>query len=206
MVAPMSVQRIPAICDNCGTVYPSGFSVGGAGTMQMAGNQSGPCPACGGMGSVPDGFYEFTDDTIRIFSTWPPARTQRLAAALENARAAADPEAAIDALKEEPSLTELIKRLSPLRDASAFWAFIAVLLTVLNMTTASTNDPTITINQQTVIERVVTQSQPTVPGVHITTPPPTHTTKPPRAPATRATPRRKPRAPKTYGKQKRKRR
>lgn len=157
--------------------------------MQMVGNRSGPCPACGAMGSVPDGFYEFTDDTIRIFSTWPVERVQHLAGALAAARVAADPGAAIDALNEEPDLTELVKRLSPLRDASAFWAFIAVLLTVLNMTSASTNDPTITINQQTVIERIVTQSQPTVPGVHVTIPRPTHTTKKPPPPPPRKRPK-----------------
>jgi len=35
----------------------------------MAGNRSGPCPRCGGMGSIPDGRYDATHDTIRIMAT-----------------------------------------------------------------------------------------------------------------------------------------
>jgi hypothetical protein len=104
------------------------------------------------MGSVPEGLYEFTGDAINVFSTWPEDRLRRLTEALEHARAAADEQAAIGALESEPGLTDLLRRLSPLHDASAFWAFIAVLLTTLNMMTATTNDPNVTIREQTVIE------------------------------------------------------
>jgi hypothetical protein len=115
----------------------------------------GPCPNCGGSGQIPDGFYEFTGDALNIFSTWPADRLRQLAAALESAQAAANQQAAIEALQNESDLEALVRRLSPLRDASAFWGFIAVVLSIVNMMTESTNDPNITINERTVIEHVI---------------------------------------------------
>lgn len=53
---------LPAICDNCNTVFASSF-VGGPGvTMIVTGSKSGPCPVCGSLGSVPDGTYDIIND------------------------------------------------------------------------------------------------------------------------------------------------
>ena len=52
------MPKLPAICDTCGTIFPSGYSVSGGGTMSAYGNISGPCPRCKGMGHVPDGQYK----------------------------------------------------------------------------------------------------------------------------------------------------
>lgn len=41
--------------------------------VSFAGNRSGPCPNCGGMGHVPDGVFNFIGNTIEILSA--PERT-----------------------------------------------------------------------------------------------------------------------------------
>jgi hypothetical protein len=57
------VPDIPAICDNCGTVFRSGFFFGVGASGQIIGSKSSPCPNCGGTGSIRDGFYQATSDT-----------------------------------------------------------------------------------------------------------------------------------------------
>lgn len=48
-----------AVCDTCGTLFPSGFTISG-GRHYLSGNLAGPCPGCGGMGRVPDGVVDLT--------------------------------------------------------------------------------------------------------------------------------------------------
>lgn len=59
---------MPAICDSCGTVFPSGFYVENSINIGFSGCKSGPCPKCGGDGSVPDGLYNFIGDIIQLVS------------------------------------------------------------------------------------------------------------------------------------------
>jgi len=63
------MPAVLAVCDSCGTPFPSGFFFENASDITMVGNRSGPCPNCGGMGSIPDGRYDVTQDTIRIVAT-----------------------------------------------------------------------------------------------------------------------------------------
>lgn len=65
--------NIPAFCDNCGAAFPSGFVFENCRNLHLSGNKSGPCPRCGGMGSVPDGIFNITGDGIEILSG--PQRT-----------------------------------------------------------------------------------------------------------------------------------
>ncbi len=55
---------IPAICNNCGTIFPSGFACNARITMKNC--ISGPCPGCGGNGNIPDGIYDFASKTINL--------------------------------------------------------------------------------------------------------------------------------------------
>jgi hypothetical protein len=153
--------QAPSICDNCGTIFPSGFAFGEGGGATLIFNKAGPCPNCGGLGTIPDGLYEFVGDTLNIVSSWTPERIQRLVAGLETARNGPNPRAATEAvIAENEDLLEVASRLLIPRDAGEFWAFVAALLALLMLLSASQTDPNITVNEQTVIENVV--SNPTV--------------------------------------------
>lgn len=103
----------PAICDDCGAIFPSGFAFSGGGSATLIGNKSGPCPVCGGVGSVPDGLYEFTGDTLRIVTSWSPARRHDLLEKLRAAQTAGrDRERAEAALRADPELGEVAKALA----------------------------------------------------------------------------------------------
>jgi hypothetical protein len=123
----------PAVCDNCGTVFPSGFAFGpGTSNILMTGNKSGPCPKCGGMGSVPDGVYDTLGDTLNIVSTWSNKRITQLIAGLTQAQNAPDPLAATqDALAQEEELWNIARRLLVPTNPAEFWAFVAALFAIL---------------------------------------------------------------------------
>lgn len=53
---------VPAICPN-GHAFPSGILLGPHASGTITGSKAGPCPACGLMGSIPDGTW--TVGTIR---------------------------------------------------------------------------------------------------------------------------------------------
>jgi hypothetical protein len=123
----------PAVCDNCGTVFPSGIAFGpGASDIRMTGNKSGPCPNCGGMGSVPDGVYDTLGDTLNVVSTWSTERIIGLIEGLEQAQNAPDPLAATqDLLAQEDELWNIANRLLVPTNPAEFWAFIAALFAIL---------------------------------------------------------------------------
>lgn len=62
------MPNLPAFCDNCGTIFPSGFLIDHASHVTLSGNKSGPCPKCGGMGSIPDGVFNFVGNVVEILS------------------------------------------------------------------------------------------------------------------------------------------
>ena len=57
---------VPALCPNCGTLFPGGIEVG-FGIAQFEKCQSGPCPKCGEMGDILDGFYAALSDSVLQF-------------------------------------------------------------------------------------------------------------------------------------------
>lgn len=77
---------VPAICDTCRTLFGSENVIGGSGTVTIIGGKLGPCPKCGGWGSIPDGIYEFVGETLNIVSSWEPQRIKRLVEGLEEAK------------------------------------------------------------------------------------------------------------------------
>jgi hypothetical protein len=60
------MPNLPAICDDCGTMFPSGFVMENCTNISLSGNKSGPCPSCGGMGSIPDGVFNVLGNVIEI--------------------------------------------------------------------------------------------------------------------------------------------
>lgn len=59
-------MNVPAICNNCGRIFPSGIFVDGGVILNMQGNMAGPCPECGSMGHIPDGRYKLINNIIEI--------------------------------------------------------------------------------------------------------------------------------------------
>jgi hypothetical protein len=123
----------PAVCDSCGAIFPSGIAFGpDVRGITMRGNKSGPCPKCGGMGSIPDGVYNVLDDTLNIVSTWAPDRVAGVLANLQTARSAANPlEATQAVLSESRELSDIASRLLVPRNSADFWAFVAALMAIL---------------------------------------------------------------------------
>lgn len=64
---------IPAFCDTCGTAFKSGFFAENVINLTLQGNKAGPCPKCGGMGSIPDGTFNVLGNAIEIITA--PERT-----------------------------------------------------------------------------------------------------------------------------------
>jgi hypothetical protein len=128
---------VPAICRSCGAVFPSGIVVKNARNITMAGNTAGPCPACAGMGEIPDGVYDFVGDTIRVVATSGYSRTQleRLADLIAQARVArASPIEVVEQLEREaPELSEVAKRLLVPRTPADLVAWLTLILMAIQM-------------------------------------------------------------------------
>jgi hypothetical protein len=90
---------VPAVCDNCGTVFPSGiYASDGATAITLEGNRS-RCPVCGHWARVPDGLFNFLDNTIEVVQA--PDQTMddlsRFGAILRNLR---ERDASVDEVQE----------------------------------------------------------------------------------------------------------
>ena len=59
---------IPAICNSCGTLFPSGMFLENCRDMSLSGCTAGPCPRCGSQGHIPDGIYNVTGNIIELLS------------------------------------------------------------------------------------------------------------------------------------------
>ena len=102
--------NIPAFCDTCGAAFPSGFAFENCSNVHLSGNKSGPCPRCGGMGSVPDGVFNFTENVIEILSA--PSRTiEQLATLSEILKSAARGKKSSEEIAKE--IEEKVPDLSP---------------------------------------------------------------------------------------------
>jgi hypothetical protein len=107
------------------------------------------------MGTIPDGLYEFVENTLTVVSSWPTDRILKLVEALESARASTDPQGATEAvLAENKDIVGAVKGLTVPRNAGEFWAFVAVLLAVLMLVMGQRDDPTVTVNVDQVIEEI----------------------------------------------------
>ena len=154
---------VPAFCNNCGTAFDSGFFVVNSTNVSFAGNMSGPCPKCGGMGHVPDGVFNFIGNTIEILSA--PERTitelLSLAKIIKEARAKSETkdQVATRIKKELPALSLLAKILP--ENKNELYGFLSVVLAALALYTQSPDMPSTqtTINITQIIETVVVEGK-----------------------------------------------
>ncbi|WP_198551560.1 SEC-C metal-binding domain-containing protein [Moritella sp. Urea-trap-13] len=112
----------------------------------MTGNRSGPCPKCGGMGSVPDGVFNVLEGAIEILNA--PARTveqlmryvQVLNTAKEQHLSSEEVKERID--KEAPELSLMCMFLPKnFSDLCVFLTLIVTFLMYVSSLNASDNFP-----------------------------------------------------------------
>ncbi len=154
---------VPAFCNTCGTAFNSGFFIENSTNVSFAGNTSGPCPKCGGMGHIPDGIFNFIGETIEILSA--PERTINellsLAKIIKKARTNAESKDQVEKRikKELPGLSLLAKILP--ENKNELYVFLSLVLAALPLFKQApekqANQTTINITQ--VIENVITEGK-----------------------------------------------
>jgi hypothetical protein len=153
--------RVPAVCNNCGTIFPSGFEAENARNITFSGCGAGPCPVCGGNGHIPDGVNNFIGNTIE-FLTGPSRSANELQRLSDILRQAQKDKASTDEIvekieKEIPELSS-IKDLLP-KTRSDLYTFIIIILTIISMILTEVNQdkrPNIQIDQ---VVNVIYQQQ-----------------------------------------------
>ena len=68
------MASLPVICDKCGIPFVTQSAIGGSGTVTLEDVGVGPCPACGGMGRIPNGTYRLTNYATTLLQG--PQRTK----------------------------------------------------------------------------------------------------------------------------------
>lgn len=127
------VPMVPAVCDMCRTMFPSGIHMGLGSGVRMVGNKSGPCPRCGSMGSIPDGYYEATSETELLRSS-SLAELRDLQSVLDGLRAGRiDPSDAGQQLRKRPGAASqaIGKALANQQDRMELWTFLALILGIV---------------------------------------------------------------------------
>jgi hypothetical protein len=152
----------------CGTLWAAPNVIGGDATnVQFLRVQVGPCPQCGGMGTVPDGVYSLVDDTIRAVGSIGPAGPSRealqsLIDLLTRERdVGSSPSEISDRVSDElPEFAGLFSQLTAKMGSSAgVAAWLAVVIALLQwlVSCSKDQDVKVVINQTktpAVIERV----------------------------------------------------
>ena len=132
------MPHIPAFCDNCGAVFSSGIVIENSVNLTLSGNKSGPCPACGGMGTIPDGVFTVTSNIIKLLTG--PQRTteqlQHLARVIVDARKnVKEPNTTASKIKlEAPELSSIVDVLPKTRPE--LYSFLTVILMAIGVVIA----------------------------------------------------------------------
>lgn len=134
---------MPAICDTCDTIFPSGFFTGN-GRRHFIGCTSGPCPTCNGMGHVPDGSYSIMEDTIEILSA-PERSISELMRFSEILNAAQSQNLSVEQVVQEiqsttPSLSPLLSFMR--KEDFRFWLTTMISILSLVVTISNSNNST----------------------------------------------------------------
>jgi len=152
------VPDIPAFCDTCGTAFKSGIFAENVINLTLRGNKAGPCPKCGGMGSIPDGTFNVIGNAIEIISA--PERTieqlKKLADILSIAK-----RGSVNAEEVTQRIQRKVPELSSLRDIlpktrTELYAFLTLLILAISIIiNARRISNTIKINIQNIVNQSV---------------------------------------------------
>lgn len=137
------MAMVPAICDRCGGVFGSEGFIGGsnAKNITMVGNKVGPCPNCGGMGSIPDGVYDIQDNTLKVIKTsgTSPETLQSLIGLLESlGRGEASSSQVINRVEQEaPALAPTVRKALEKSDPAKWITLLIAIITLYLQATAA---------------------------------------------------------------------
>lgn len=152
--------RIPAICNDCGTIFASGFAMDATSAVSMNGVTSGPCPKCGGKGHIEDGVYRITEKVIELFSN-PETTIEELYNLKdilnEYQNDSINYDEFVDRVeKGTPNLNPLLEYIQPKTRAEKFQYGLMIIGAALNLyiPILSNNEPTTNINQEIVINQI----------------------------------------------------
>ena len=128
------MRDIPVFCDTCGTPFRSGISAGNI-TITVGSYSAGPCPTCGGRGTLSNVVLTITQDAIRILGNGSAgaAEMERLRTLIERAQQREVPPAELVAELEQGDSTlkglgALLSQLLVPKDAGQFYGLLALLL------------------------------------------------------------------------------
>lgn len=159
------MANVPVVCDNCGALFimPNLIGGSGGGQITMVGNSAGPCPACGGMGHIPDGTYRLENDTL-TFLQGPERTREELSRFAEILQTVVTGESTVEEAQdtvrvEIPELAPLTNELAKTRNANWQQFWIKVILTVISILFASqsANFEDVEINLEDAINITVEQ-------------------------------------------------
>jgi hypothetical protein len=173
---------VPAICDSCGTIWGAENIFGGdAKNLILTGNKVGPCPKCGGLGSIPDGVYDIQDDTFKVIDTGniPADVLQGLIDVLDSLRRgeASSSEVIETVEREAPALAPTVKSVLDKSDP-AKWVLLLIAIIALYLQATAASPPSAEEVADEIREKPV----------------PTYSVPPPTAPKAKAKPKRPPKA------------
>lgn len=152
------MPHLPAICDNCGTMFPSGIVMNNCTNVRLSGNKSGPCPSCGGWGSVPDGLFNVLGNVIEIIDA-PRKTLEQLSRYVQVLNSARDENLSREQVKDkiEKDVPELacISDILP-KTRAELYAFIGLLLAALTfMMSIMEDDETAVVEPQVILEQTI---------------------------------------------------
>lgn len=201
------MAMVPAICDRCGGIFGSEGFIGGsnAKNITMVGNKVGPCPACGGMGSIPDGIYDIQDDALRVIkaSGTSPDTLQSLIGLLEALKRgeASASQVVARVESEAPALAPTVRKALAKSDPAKWITLLIAIITMYLQATAAQPPSADEVAESLREKPIPTYSVPPPTGKAKLPPAadPTTEANSPRAPKSKA---RKKRLAKTHGKAK----
>lgn len=151
---------IPAVCQNCGSIFNSGIYLGPGASGMLKGNKSGPCPVCGEMGIIPDGMYEVVNGIVNIFSIDDGKGLEDLKNALKQLNIE---EASLDDINETvssktPQYIGLIKWLREFSDENkSIFNLITTLLAIMTFVQSHIGDDS--VSDEDFMEIIQTQQE-----------------------------------------------
>ncbi|MGB7588689.1 MAG: hypothetical protein WBM00_08275 [Solirubrobacterales bacterium] len=190
------MATVPAICESCGAIWGAENFIGGSGStnIQITGSKVGPCPQCGGWGSIPDGVYDLQDDMLQVVKSAnvSPDVLQGLIRLLESLRRGeiTDAEVIEKAETDTPDLAPVIRQVLAKSDRTK-WLGILLAIIGIYLQLQTPKPPT--------AEEIARElRRDPVPGLVV---PPTRASQPSRQTPSKRSIRHK-RPPKAYGKSK----